>query len=182
MKSKLIIVIAFMLGVLSTVSLSYYYPDSQNPVSTTTYVVAAEDSDDSPFITQIIGMGNDEQPSPYDRVTEDKIHVLKDKIVIEIDDAVWARFTDTNSMDPVIDIGSNAIEIVPKSDCSDIHIGDIISYDSKYSDGTIIHRVIEKGYDSRGLYFILKGDNNPRNDPGKVRCSQVQRIVIAVIY
>ncbi|MBR9691006.1 hypothetical protein GOV08_04965 [Candidatus Woesearchaeota archaeon] len=124
---------------------------------------------------------SDEVNSPFDWIKEEQIHVYNDRVVIDLKDAEWATFTDTNSMDPVIDFGSNAIEIVPKS-TEDIHIGDIISYKSKYSTGTVIHRVVEIGSDDEGWYAKTKGDNNDNVDPGKIRFSQVQRVVVAVIY
>ena len=33
-----------------------------------------------------------------------------------------------------------------------------------------------------GIYFILKGDNNPEQDPGRVRFKQIKRVLIGVIY
>ena len=48
------------------------------------------------------------------------------------DNPEWSVFTDTNSMDPVIDSTSNAIEIIPKQ-AEDIHVGDIVAYQSKYN-------------------------------------------------
>ena len=84
-------------------------------------------------------------------------------------------------MDPVIDKGANSIEITPSSS-EVIAVGDIISYKSAYASGTIIHRVIEKGEDEQGVYFIVKGDNNSAADPGKIRFDQVQGVLVAVIY
>ncbi len=186
MSTKLVffIAVAFILGILSNVVYSYYYP-SQNklPITTTTYVVANEKTlqQEGSFITQIISLNNKEKASPYDRIPENKILVDNDKVIINIENAQWSRFTDTNSMDPVIDKGANAIQIVPKSP-EEIHVGDIVSYKSEYADGIIIHRVIEIGSDKEGWYAIMKGDNNSYTDPGKVRFSQIQRIVIAIIY
>lgn len=119
--------------------------------------------------------------SPFDRITENQIHVYNSKIVIDLEDAEWAYFTDTNSMDPVIDAGSNAIEIIPKT-TEDIHLGDIVSYKSKYTDSQIIHRVIQISNDSDGWYAVMKGDNNPESDPGKIRFHQIRRVVVAIIY
>ena len=84
-------------------------------------------------------------------------------------------------MDPVFDYGSNAIEIKPQSP-EQIHVGDIVSYNSKYASGSIIHRVIEINQDEDGWYCLMKGDNNPYRDPEKVRFEQVQRLVVAIIY
>jgi hypothetical protein len=121
------------------------------------------------------------QPSPYDRVKEENIHVYHDKVVIDLASPEWAAFTDTHSMEPVIDASSNAIEIVPKSS-DEIHLGDIVSYESEYASGTIIHRIVEIGQDSEGWYCRLKGDNIQSVDPGKVRFDQIRRIVVAIIY
>ncbi|MBS1266990.1 MAG: hypothetical protein MAG795_00960 [Candidatus Woesearchaeota archaeon] len=122
-----------------------------------------------------------DRPSPCDRVSEKQILVYKDRIIINYKDAEWATFTDTNSMDPVIDIGANALEYVPK-DPKEICEGDIVSYKSKYAKGVLIHRVVETGFDNKGWYAILKGDNSPYKDPGKVRFDQLQRVVIGIIY
>lgn len=84
-------------------------------------------------------------------------------------------------MDPVIDIGANAIQIVPDSE-EMISPGDIISYTTRLAEGTIIHRVVETGYDEAGWYAITKGDNLRSPDPEKVRFSHIKRVLVAVIY
>lgn len=122
---------------------------------------------------------SDDVPSPKDRVPENKIHVFPNQVLLDIKGAQWSRFTDTNSMDPVIDSGSNAIQVIPQS-TDDIQAGDIISYDSEY--GTIIHRVIETGKDNEGWYATAKGDNNPSADPFKIRFSQIKRVVVGIVY
>jgi hypothetical protein len=123
--------------------------------------------------------GGKEVFSPSDWVKENQIKVYRNKVVLDIEDATWASFTDTNSMDPFIDETSNAIEILPEG-ADAINVGDVISYKSNY--GTIIHRVIEKGSDEDGFYFIVKGDNNKFQDPFKVRFSQIKGVVVAVVY
>ncbi len=124
---------------------------------------------------------NNEKSSPSDHVKESQIHVLKDKIILDIKDASWARFTDTNSMDPIIDAGSNSIELKPKT-TEDVKVGDIISYHSEYADGLIIHRVVEVGEDSSGWFVRVKGDNLANKDPGKIRLSQIEGVVVGIIY
>lgn len=119
--------------------------------------------------------------APSDHVPEEKIHVYNDKIIIEIEDAAWARFTDTNSMLPVIDTGANSIEITPES-AEQVHVGDIISYKSKFADGIIIHRVVEVGQDADGWFCKVKGDSLKQEDPGKIRFSQIVGIVVGIIY
>ena len=122
-----------------------------------------------------------EKDSPGDWIKENQIKVYDNKVIIELKDAEWASFTDTNSMDPVLDETANAIEIIPKS-TDDIHVGDIISYNSGYADGTIIHRVIKIDKDNKGWYCIVKGDNNQSPDPGKIRFNQIKRVLVAIIY
>lgn len=122
-----------------------------------------------------------EQSSPQDHVSEDKIKVYNDRIIINVENAEWARFTDTNSMDPVIDKGANALQFKPES-VEDIEVGDIISYRSEYTTGIIIHRVVYKGQDDNGIYFIAKGDNNQTSDPGKIRFDNVERVLFGIIY
>jgi signal peptidase I len=124
-------------------------------------------------------LGTFERDSPQDRISEDNILVYSDRVIIRIKDPQWASFADTNSMDPIIDAGANAIEIVPKT-MADIQVGDIVSY--KDGDSIVIHRVIEKKQDEQGEYLVMKGDNNPIADPGKVRFNQVQRVVVGIIY
>jgi len=181
---------AFMLGILSTLVFieSYAVGDSLSP-SFTSYVIgsdretaAASDSGRSGSrLLSLMGFSNEERDSPGDWIKEHQIHVSSDRVIIDLKDPEWASFTDTNSMDPVIDSHANAIEVVPGSP-SEISVGDIVSYKSDYADGTIIHRVIEIGFDEVGWYAIMKGDNNPREDPGKVRFSQVRRVLVAIIY
>ena len=123
----------------------------------------------------------DEIASPSDWIQENQINVYDSQVTLDLPNAEWASFTDTHSMEPVLSSRTNAIEIVPKS-TDEINVGDIVSYESKYAGGTIIHRVIEKSSDADGVYFIMKGDNNPDADPGKIRFSQIKRIVVAIIY
>lgn len=122
-----------------------------------------------------------ERTSPGDHIAEDAIKVYKDRVVIDVQDAIFATFTDTNSMDPVLDESAHAIEVVPKGE-DDVQEGDIVAYKREGYDGTIIHRVVKKGKDQLGAYYIVQGDNNPNADPGKVRFGQIKSVVVGVIY
>lgn len=120
-----------------------------------------------------------ERASPQEHVTESAIQVYNDQVVIKLENATWATFANTNSMDPVLDQGSYALEVAPKSP-DDIAVGDIITF--HYGNEIIIHRVIEKGIDGDGWYFITKGDNNPSPDSGKLRFGDITSIAVAIIY
>ncbi|MBD3203134.1 hypothetical protein GF327_02490 [Candidatus Woesearchaeota archaeon] len=186
---------AFLIGVISTLLIieSIDYEQEEYSMTTFTSYVVGENSriKEEPQesreekkgsnLMKILGLSNEERPSPYDWIKQDQIHVGNKNIVIDLENAEWAEFTDTNSMDPVIDESAHAIEIVPEKP-SDVHIGDIVSYKSSFTDGTIIHRVVRIGFDKKGWYAVFKGDNNPREDPEKVRFSQIRRILVAIIY
>jgi hypothetical protein len=122
-----------------------------------------------------------DKASPEDFFSESQIKVYSDRVILDAKNLQWAAFEDTKSMLPVLNKDTNALQTIPK--CPDeIKLGDIISYKSDYADGIIIHRVVFAGEDDEGAYFVMKGDNNPASDPGKIRCSQIQRKVVAIIY
>lgn len=122
-----------------------------------------------------------EVSSPGNHIKKDQIHVYDDKIIIDLKGAQWAEFADTNSMDPVIDIGANSFEIIP-SKPEDISVGDIISYQPSNYSGLIVHRVIVIGEDDDGWYAIVKGDNLSKADSEKVRFNQVNGVLVGIIY
>ena len=70
------------------------------------------------------------------------------------------------------------IRIKPIS-VDDIKVGDIISYRS--FENLIVHRVTAKGVDSKGIYFITKGDNSKFSD-GKIRYEDIEYITIGILY
>jgi hypothetical protein len=91
----------------------------------------------------------EERASPDDIIQETDIKVYKDRIVINVEGAIWARFADTDSMDPVIDAGANGLEL-PITDPSVLKVGDIVSYIPENSENSIIHRIVYIGYDQEG--------------------------------
>ncbi|MBD3163945.1 hypothetical protein GF323_01985 [Candidatus Woesearchaeota archaeon] len=135
----------------------------------------------NPRPSDIIPGGIKKLNSPKNRIEEKDIRIYNKAVIINVDNAVLARFADTKSMEPVLNKDTNAIEIIPEKG-DDIHVGDIISYESAFSDGIIIHRVIEKGIDENGVYFKTKGDNLDYTDPEKIRFSHVKRIVVGILY
>ena len=48
--------------------------------------------------------------------------------------------------------------------------------------GLIIHRITSIGYDNDGWFCNTKGDNNAVTDPEQIRFSQVNGVVVAIIY
>ncbi|MBU4502808.1 MAG: S26 family signal peptidase [Nanoarchaeota archaeon] len=122
---------------------------------------------------------SEERYSPYDRIQEDDLVLLSDKLIINFPNLQLAYYTDTNSMDPLIDKYSTGIEIIPESQ-GDIHRGDIIAYESGKE--LIVHRVISIEEDDLGWYVIVKGDNSKECDPEKVRFEQIRYVLIGVLY
>ncbi len=112
-------------------------------------------------------------------ISSNDIVVLPDRVIIKVDNASWATFTNSSSMLPVINHNTHSIEIKPQS-IDVINIGDVVSYHE--SNDIIVHRVMSKGTDDLGPFLIMKGDNNPVVDAVKVRFNQVQGVVIAFIY
>ncbi len=163
MKQLLIMLVAvFALGYLASTAISELQPSEAEKPKVFT-------------ITESVN----EKPSPSDWIKPSQIEVYDDKIVINVKDATWASFADTNSMDPVLDESTTGIEIKPASP-EQINVGDIIAYKSEY--GVIIHRVAEKGEDEQGVYFVAKGDNNNMQDPKKIRFNEIERVLVALIY
>ena len=116
---------------------------------------------------------------PYDRIQESQVHVSGSAVLIDLPGAHWASFSPTGSMLPVLGSTAHALQIVPKS-ADDIHVGDVVSF---HNEGKIIsHRVTSIGADDDGTYFITQGDNNPAADPLKVRFSQIDRVLVGVLY
>ncbi|MFC1741576.1 hypothetical protein ACFL3V_03500 [Nanoarchaeota archaeon] len=126
-------------------------------------------------------MSSPERLSPSDHVKESQIHVYDNRVVLDVEGATWASFTDTNSMDPFLDESSNSIEMRPEN-ADDIEPGDIISYRSGIAGDLVVHRVISKDVDSDGVFYIVKGDNNPTQDPEKVRFDQIHGVLIGIVY
>jgi hypothetical protein len=116
--------------------------------------------------------------APSDWISEEDIILFDDMVVIRINKASVSSYADTGSMKPVFDKGSNGIRVVPDSE-GQINVGDIVSYD--FNGMLIVHRVVEKGVDSEGVYFVVQGDNNSFSD-GKIRFSQIKYVTVGVIY
>jgi len=116
--------------------------------------------------------------SPPDYLGEDNIFVYPDRVVLRITGASISNYGSTGSMKPVLDSDSNGIRIKPNSE-SQIKVGSIVTF--KRGNELIVHRVIDKGEDNEGIYFITKGDNNEFSD-GKIRFSEIEYITVGILY
>ncbi|RMD67515.1 hypothetical protein D6817_01395 [Candidatus Pacearchaeota archaeon] len=113
-----------------------------------------------------------------DFLDSDNIDVFPDKIEIKIPNAQVRGFADTGSMGAMFGKSAQGIFIPPKS-ADEINVGDIVSFRQKGA--LIVHRVIEKGRDEQGVYFLTKGDASPAAD-GKIRFEQIEGLLVGVIY
>ncbi|MBS3107283.1 hypothetical protein J4468_00005 [Candidatus Woesearchaeota archaeon] len=161
----LALVVVFLLGWAANSAYSLVYFESNGS--------------ETPYMTSIL---SNERDSPSNLISEKDIEVLNDKIIIHVKNATWSKYADTNSMDPVFDIGANGLQIKPQT-TTEINVGDIISYTSSWTNGdTIVHRVSYIGNDKEGWYAYAKGDNNDFRDPGKIRFKEIKSILIGIIY
>jgi len=161
----ILLVLVFVIGwVASVMYMNVGIPSLENPLSLDTLL-----------------KGNIEMQSPQDHISEDSIHVFEDRVIIDVEEATWSTFTNTNSMDPILDVGANGLEMKPKTP-ADIKVGDVVSYKPDSKNGLVIHRIVATGYDGEGWFARAKGDNNPTVDPGKIRFDQIHGVLIGVIY
>lgn len=123
--------------------------------------------------------GSEERFSPYDRIQENHLQLFSDKLIINFPEIQLAHYTNTDSMDPLIDEYAIGLEIMPKSE-GDVHVGDVVAH--HLGNDLIVHRVISIGKDNLGWYAMLKGDNSEEYDPEKVRFEQIKYVLIGVLY
>jgi len=114
--------------------------------------------------------------APGDWIKTSQIQVTVDSVSINIPNVSISSYAPTGSMKPTFDTGANGIRIKPNSP-EQIEVGDIITF----GDENIVHRVIEKGTDENGYWFITKGDNNQIND-GKIKFEDIKYVTIGVLY
>lgn len=104
---------------------------------------------------------------------------------------VWIpSVPDTNSMDPVVDMEGNNILIAGQDDGEQQLLlnwleqqppGNVVVYripNKIYA----IHRIVKVKRDVKGVYYIMKGDNNPIADPWSTRSSNIEWLSVGVIY
>ena len=128
------------------------------------------------LITGLVTQGNSFSSSNF--INTEDIVVYEDRIVIKVSNVSISNYGNSGSMLPIINKDANGIKIKPESP-EQINVGDIISFED--DNRTIVHRVVEKGIDEKGNYFITKGDNNQVRD-NKIRFSQIKEITIGILY
>ena len=119
--------------------------------------------------------------APGDHIPEENLQQTNQTITIKINQPFYyTKYSPTKSMLSLLDSGHNGIMIQPNN-TTQIKVGDIISYKLN-ENTTIVHRVKQIRTDEKGIYYIVKGDNNPQADPYRIRPENIQGILVALIY
>lgn len=86
----------------------------------------------------------------------------------------------TNSMEPMIDVGHIVIRSNDKKYLDNLNIGDVIVWQK----GSVqkIHSIVEIGTDSRGWFCKTRGLNLNRSDIPKIRKHDIRDIALMVIW
>ena len=153
----LVLMLVFLTGFLSNYAVNSAYIDTEKPF--------------------LIGF-TDNKTQPGNWLNEKDIKIYEDKVVIYVDNAMLSRYGNTGSMIPTLGEYTTGIKIKPENS-EQINIGDIITYEK--DNMLIVHRVVDKGEDSKGVYFVTKGDNNSETD-GKVYFKDVRYVTLGLIY
>jgi len=128
-----------------------------------------------PFAT---GLESFDAHSPSDWISDEDIIIFDDYIILRIANTTLSSYAPSGSMRPVLDRGANGIRVVPENS-DQIKIGDIVSF--RFGGNLIVHRVVEKGTDSEGIYFITQGDNNVYSDD-KIRFEDIEYVTVGIIF
>ena len=128
----------------------------------------------------VVETGTIERPSSRDIIPYSAIKVKGTKVTVDFGGAVEiADIDDTNSMDPVFDIGHNVI-LLKDFDRSELTEGDVVVY--QLYGGLISHRIIDIREDEQGRLYQMKGDNNDRPDDYWIRDEHIKYLMVGVIY
>lgn len=123
--------------------------------------------------------GKVEKSLPSDFLNKTMISADSEKVCIYVSNAKLSEYVDSSSMVPVLGKNSTGINLKPDS-ADEIHVGDIISF-RNFQGEIFVHRVIEKGVDLNGIYFITKGDNNLFDD-GKIYFKEIDSVLVGILY
>ena len=121
--------------------------------------------------------GTIDRDNPSDYISGDEIHLYKDRIIIEKTGLIYAPVEDTKSMEPLLSSNSHVIEA--EADVNQLSAGDMISFSKNGK--TIVHSIIQIGYDKSGWYALTKGYNNEFIDNWKVRKKEIKGIVVGIL-
>ena len=137
----------------------------------------------------ILIFGKIKEPIPLEQGSKiSEIKFLEDKIILDMPgDYNYANVENWSITSMYPTIRQTSILIALKVDKeTEINLDDIIIFDIPpkyyYENSTgWLHRVVKKGTDPEGEYFLTKGDSNRIIDPFKVRRENITHIIVAVV-
>lgn len=133
----------------------------------------------NPNLTSMVIFETNNAKTPSDFVKEEQIFSDSERVIIDLNNSVLNRYSDSESMFPLLNKNSTGIGFRPENE-TEINEGDIISFWN--NEKLIVHRVVKKDFDEKGVYFITKGDNNINDDKTKTRFSDINSVLVGIIY
>jgi signal peptidase len=92
--------------------------------------------------------------------------------------AHYLNVVSSESMEPVLYTGDI---VLISYETNNVDVGDVVIYDAKWYDHKpVIHRVVAKHVVNGTNIYILKGDNNPKEDPYLVYPEDIIATVVKV--
>ena len=97
-----------------------------------------------------------------------------------IEGVITNTVQNTNSMEPLIDVGHPTIKSSSPKYLDHLNVGDIIIWNQ--GRGDIIHSIVEIGSDELGTYYRTQGLNINRPDPELIRKVNIKSVCLGVIW
>jgi len=86
----------------------------------------------------------------------------------------------TNSMEPLVDVGHRVIINAEPQYLDNLKVGDIIIWE--LNRGDIIHSIVEIGIDEYGTFYRTQGLNINRKDPEEITKVDIKYVCLGVIW
>ena len=126
-----------------------------------------------------------ELPSPRVKIEPQEINYDEHSEVLSISNVkspLWVTSVqDSNSMEPLVDIGHIAVLSQDPKYLDALNVGDIIIWE-KSDDELIIHSIIDINQDESGWYCRTQGLNNSYPDEKKIRKEKVKWVALLVVW
>lgn len=135
--------------------------------------------------TYIRGGLSGEVPSPRAKIEPQEINYDEHTEVLSISNVkspLWVTSVqDSNSMEPLVDIGHIVILSQDPKYLDALNLGDIIIWEKSEVE-SIIHSIIEISQDGDGWYCRTQGLNNNYPDEKKIRKDKIKWVALLVVW
>ena len=95
---------------------------------------------------------------------------------IDLNTITKSTVQNTNSMEPLLDVGHTALLVEPDN----LQVGDVIVWKKELN--SVIHSIVSIGSDEFGTYYTTQGINIPRPDPERIRKSEITHVCIGILF